>query len=62
MKIILLKATTKVSGLEDMLPRQGPEGIAGIDDQPSLGGRPGVIIGRVVGHQQHLMMENGIVL
>jgi integrase len=37
----------------NMVSRQAPEGIAGIDDQPGLGGQPGVIIGRVVGYQQH---------
>jgi len=30
------KDTTKVSGLDDVVPRLSPEGIAGIHDQPAM--------------------------
>jgi hypothetical protein len=36
-----------------MLAGDPLEGVAGVDDEAGLGGDPGIVIGRVVRHQQH---------
>ena len=41
------------SGRVDMIPFYPLKGVAGVDDEAGLGGDPGIVIGRVVRHQQH---------
>ena len=41
------------SGRVDMLAAYPLEGVAGVDDEAGLGGDPGIVIGRVVRHQEH---------
>ena len=36
-----------------MIPFYPLEGVAGVDDEAGLGGDPGVVVGRVVRHQEH---------
>ena len=36
-----------------MIPFYPRKGVAGVDDEAGLGGDPGVVVGRVVRHQQH---------
>ena len=36
-----------------MIPFYPLKGVAGVDDEAGLGGDPGVVVGRVVRHQQH---------
>jgi len=47
-KIIPLKATTKISCFVDVPAGDPLEGVAGVDDEVGLGGDPGIVIGRVV--------------
>ena len=35
-----------------MIPFYPLEGVAGVDDEAGLGGDPGVVVGRVGGHQE----------